>query len=187
MSDRWNRYSNEEKELAEATFAALCLRDELVGPSDAPDDAEPVRRFGLSDLFAYVNDPHYAPVNGFFEALEREPTLRSNLDSLLSRGSICRFDEAEAASTGELERRVEGSFSIQLQESHAMEGRTIVVIELEAGSERAPIAIFAERSDGRCYKIALPDAQNERIQLLVDRESGFLAAVRDPNATVTLR
>ena len=85
------------------------------------------------------------------------------------------------------EHRQEGPYSIHLQESHAIEGRTIVVIELNESDEATPVTIFAQRPDGRCYKLTLPEAQNARIQLLVDQDSAILAALRDPNATVILR
>ncbi len=184
MSDRWNQYSDEEKEMAEAAFTALSLRDSL---AQSDDEGESPRRFGLSDLCAYVKDPAYDPGPDFLLALEREPRLRRNLDSLLEMGAICRFALAEVASTGTLEHRQEGPYSIHLQESHAIEGRTIVVIELSDSDGATPATIFAQRPDGRCYKLTLPEAQNARIQLLVDQDSAILAALRDPNATVILR
>jgi hypothetical protein len=184
MSDRWNHYSEEEKQMAESAFTALSLRDDLASPGG---EGESPRRFGLSDLYAYVKDPAYDPGPDFLLALEREPSLRRNLDSLLESGAICRFALAEVASTGTLEHRQEGPYSIHLQESHAMEGRTIVVIELSESVTTAPATIFAQRPDGRCYKLSLPEAQNARIQLLVDQDSAIVAALRDPNATVILR
>jgi hypothetical protein len=184
MSDRWNQYSDEEKEMAEAAFTAISLRD---GLTQSDEESESLRRFGLSDLYAYVQDPAYDPGPDFLLALEREPRLRRNLDSLLEMGAICRFGFAEAASTGSLEHRQEGPYSIHLQESHAIEGRTIVVIELSESATTTPATIFAQRPDGRCYKLSLPEAQNARIQLLVDQDSAIVAALRDPNATVILR
>jgi len=184
MSDRWNHYSDEEKQMAEAAFTALSLRDSLRQPDDGD---ETTRRFGLSDLYAYVRDPAYDPGAAFLAALEREPRLRGNLDSLLEMGAICRFGLAEVASTGILEHRQEGPYSIHLQESHAMEGRIIVVIELSDSAGATPATLFAQRPDGRCYKLTLPEAQNARIQLLVDQDAAIVAALRDPNATVILR
>jgi hypothetical protein len=113
--------------------------------------------------------------------------LRRNLESLLEMGAICRFGLAEVASTGSLEHREEGPYSIHLQDSHAIEGRTIVVIELSESAAATPATIFAQRADGRCYRLALPEAQNARIQLLVDQDSAIVAALRDPNTTVILR
>jgi hypothetical protein len=184
MSDRWNQYSDEEKQMAEAAFSALSLRDPLREPGEADESH---RRFGLSDLYAYVKDPAYDPGPDFAAALEREPRLRGNLDHLLEHGAICRFGLAEVASTGTIEHREEGPYSIHLQESHAIEGRIIVVIELSESAEATPATIFAQRPDGRCYKLTLPEAQNARIQLLVDEDSAMVAALRDPNATVILR
>ena len=68
-----------------------------------------------------------------------------------------------------------------------MAGRVIVIIEVAGEVAEMPRAIFARRPDGRCYKLTLPEAQNARIQLLVDQDSAIVAALRDPNATVILR
>jgi nitrite reductase/ring-hydroxylating ferredoxin subunit len=92
MSDRWNQWSVEEKEMAEAVFTALSLRDPLIGEQAEHDDRQadvPSRRFGFSDIYAYVNDPHLEPAPGLLEALEQEPHLRRNLESLIAHSAIC--------------------------------------------------------------------------------------------------
>lgn len=185
MSGRWNRFSDQEKETAEAVFAALSTRDFLL--SDSGREGEPKKRIGFSDLCAYVSDPAHTPPPGFCEALEREETLRVNLDYLIERGALCRFELAQVASTGRVDHREERSFSIDLQESHAIAGRTIVVIELRDPSLPAPQAVFARLPSGPCYKQRLPEAQGGRVQLLVESDSAFLSALRDPDAKVTLR
>ncbi len=180
---QWNRFSDLEQETTTAAFAALSLRDSLTRDPEA--GGEP--RFGISDLHAYVNDPDYSAQAGFDEALERDERLRHNLEALLTRRAICRFELARVASTGGVSHRQEGLYSISIQESLAMSGRSIVVIELAGDSPTAPQTIFAQSPEGPCHKLSLPEAENGRIQLLVERESAFVSTFSDPNARVYLR
>jgi hypothetical protein len=182
-NDQWNRFSEPEQETAAAAFAALSLRDSLT--RDPEVGATP--RFGISDLHAYVNDPDHSPQAGLDEALERDERLRNNLESLLSRRALCRFELARVASTGGVSHRQEGLYSISIQESLAMTGRSIVVIELAEDAPAPPQTIFAQSPEGPCHKLRLPEAENGRIQLLVEQESAFVSAFSDPNARVYLR
>ena len=68
-----------------------------------------------------------------------------------------------------------------------MTDRSIVVIELAGDPSPAPRTIFAQSAEGPCHKLSLPEAENGRIQLLVERESAFVSAFSDPNARVYLR
>jgi hypothetical protein len=168
-----------------AAFAAASLRDSLTREPPGPATGA---RYGVSDLHAYVNEPDYIPEPGFNDALEDDHRLRRNLEAILSRRALCAFELARVASSGTLDHRQEGPYSISVQQSRAVAGRTIVVIELGSEAGRTPRSIIAQSADGRSHKLPLPEAEDGRIQLMVNTEgAGFLAAFRDPNTRVYLQ
>ena len=88
---------------------------------------------------------------------------------------------------GRPERHIVITFQRGNHQTHEGEGDGIVGSALGDRARVSPTAIFAQREDGPCYKLALPDGRDGRIQLLVERDADFLAAFSDPNARVFLR
>ena len=71
--------------------------------------------------------------------------------------------------------------------SRAEPKQTYVVIALAQADARAPRSLFVSQREDRLIKQALPPAQGDTIQLLIESDSALAAALRDPQSEVFLR
>lgn len=183
MTSGWRNLHPEQRNRAARMFGAL---DTMESISEAMSADRP-RQVGMSDLFAFVNDPDRELDSALEAALAGSAKLRDDLSRLLERTARCRFPQVAAASSGPVARRDGELYRISLRPSRAEPSQVYIVIEYADLSAPPPQLIYVCRSGRPCEKHRLPAAHDGTIQVLADEASPLVEALRDRRSEVFLR
>lgn len=166
---------------ARALFTAISVTRDLRG---AGEEAAGMRSF--SELAHSLLRPDG---NGAGEVLDRafgDPDRAATVDALLRRMALAEFPTAAAASGGGFEMREHGGFRLRLEPSLAVDGPTYLLIERMRPETALPRLLVAVPPDARPVYVVLPEADTLPIQLILDAETPFLRAFRDPDSRLYL-
>lgn len=169
---------------AEAVFVAL---DTIGALAYRHDDAGPRNTVGFGDLYRYATDPARKMSRALGNALAASARLRRDLRHLLERTAPLHLSARAAASSATVTTRRAASFRITLRESHADRGQIYVIIQFDDAPMPPPKTLFVIDDERGCRKLALPAPSAGAIQLLLEAESDFIAALRDPRTEVFMR
>ena len=177
------KFSQTEMNLAGASLEALnAIDDILEGSTERATEA----KASPSALYAYATDPNYTPSENLLRLLTNDTDTRSNFQLLLKNTSAFVLPQVAAASTGEITTREIEGCKIDFRSSHADTGQLYVIIEI-THRERMPGMLFIRQPDGETHRITLPDFQDNRAQLLLERNSAEARGLMDINTEVYLR
>lgn len=149
------------------------------GTLDAMTAPPAKRAIGFSELYAYATDPGIAPSVALTTTLSTDGALRATLRRILANTAIGRLPQVAAASSGTIESREGDGCRIEINPSRADAGRVYILITLTESWVRTPTTLFVYSPEGRSTKVALPEAQDGRIPLLVESDSEVARALRD--------
>lgn len=183
MTSGWRNLRSEQRDLAARMFDALDTIDSIAETMSA---GRP-RRIGMSDLFAFVNDPDQEMGPQLATALAESEMLRDDLSRLLERTARYRFPLVAAASSGPVARRDGELYRIALRPSRAEPSQVYIVIDYADLDAPQPQLIYVCRPGCPCEKHRLPAAHDGTIQILADEASPLVEALRDRRAEVFLR
>lgn len=140
-----------------------------------------------SELYAYAVDAQYRPTDALMNALETNSETRTNFHRLLQNTARYHMPQVAAASSGTIEQREAEGCKISFRPSKADEKQIYVIIESVGNLEFSPAILFVCDPDGTSNRIELPEAQNGRIQLLMDRDSETAQGLLDIKNEVYLK
>ena len=170
-----------EFEFVRQALDAAALAARLTGPAGRP------AAIGFAELYAYATDPAHVPRAELLLVLDEDERLRADFAALLRTTASIRLPQAAAASSGALSAREAEGCRISFRESKADAAQIYVIIELADTSAPAPGSLFVCGADQTVRKIALPEAQDGRIQLLLEADSDLVQGLRDIDTEVFLR
>lgn len=171
--------------LAEAIFISgqagrAILRESAAAPSSP--------RVGFQALYAFATDPATAMTPPLASALRTDPRMRDDLRRLLTRtGNQTPLMQAAASSAGAFANRSGAGFDMTIRESRADAGQLYLMIRLRDGAAPPPRTLFVISDAEGCRKVALPDADDGVVQLLLDAGSDLAVSLCDPKTDVFLR
>lgn len=177
MTGIWHSMDAAGRRTAEAAFVALSTLDGMAGSASTRPSFGELWAFAAGD--AEMSD-------GLRHALASDRRLAGDLDHLVERTALYRFPRVAAASSGDVDTRDGEGFRIRLRPSRANRQHTYVSIEVAPELDEPPFALLA-KGPGRWVKLALPDAIDGVIQILVDSGSELVQALRDVHTEVYLR
>ncbi|MBE88332.1 MAG: hypothetical protein CMM76_02700 [Rhodospirillaceae bacterium] len=187
MSITWNKISKERKERMELAFEQLHLVDLMVDQQLNAIDAADERPVGFQDLYSAAVQPEVAINGRIADALENNPKLRRDFETLLQQTGIAWFPVAAAAETATLDERDEASFLIRIRPSKANEDQVYVLVRLKEPSAVQPHAIIALPPEGVPIKKTLPVAVDSMFQLLMQRDEPLVRAIQDRRSKLSLQ
>ena len=177
------KFSHTEMTLAGASLDALNAMDHILESST--NDTSEVKA-SPSALYAYATDPNYAPSDNLLRLLRNDDSTRADFELLLKNTSPFVLPQMAVASTGEITiREIEGC-KIVFRSSHADKDQLYVIIEITR-TERTPGMLFIKQPDGETHRMTLPDFQDGRAQLLLERNSVAARGLMDISTEVYLR
>ena len=182
MSPSWSAFSPQQKAVAAQLFDALCARDGLGRAEAAPRVA-----IDFGTLYACATEPERPLPDQLVARLEEDADLAADFRRLLAKTAAYHGPRLAAASSGTTGHRAGSGFTIDLRPSRAEPAQTYVVIALAQAGGLAPRSLFVSQREDRLIKQALPPAQGDTIQLLIESDSALAAALRDPQSEVFLR
>ncbi len=185
MTGTWKSFTLAERLQVLQAFDARCTLDSLRCPPEA--QATSATRVGFSKLYALAMDPEREIGEEMREALAADPKLRKDLHRLLSKAALYRLPPMAAASSGPIAERKGEGFAITLHPSRAEPSQVYVLIELEETRRDTPEMLFICAGGGCYFKLALPEAQGRRIQVLAEMESDLVRALQNAESEVFLR
>lgn len=161
-------------------FVALEITDFLMEPSEA-DVETPVL---MAELYDYATQPNFSNFERISKALETDPRLRSDFQSILSRISLISMPRLVAASTdGTKERRAKGC-NIRIAPDPARPDETYVIIEFSQQHKVNPGVLFVGREEQAHVRHSLPPSRDGIIQLLMKSDSELVVALRDIDSKI---
>jgi len=185
MTGTWKSFTPAEQIQVRQAFDALSTLDGLRSPPEPQAArAEPM---SFSKLYALAMDPEREIGEEMREALAADPRLRKDLHRLLSKAALYRLPPLAAASSGPIAERGGEGFAITLHPSRAEPSQVYVLIELEETRRDTPEMLFVCAGGGCYFKLALPEAQGRRIQVLAEMESELVRALQNAESEVFLR
>ena len=177
-----------ETERFEGTGAKLAERMvEAVDVLDRLDETPSAAGTSFAELYAYATDAGHQPRPQLLEVLAQSPRLRADLARLLRNMARRWLPQVAAASSGEVRTREGRGCRIRLRPSRADPAQVYVIIEIEDDTPSPASTMFIYDPSGCCLKVALPPAQDGRIQLLIDGESDVARGLRNVVTEVFLR
>lgn len=177
------KLSHTEMNLAGASLDALNAIDDIL---EGSTEEKTKAKASPSALYAYATDPNYAPSENLLMLLTNDQDTRANFDLLLKNTSAFFLPQVAAASTGEITTREIEGCKIDFRSSHADTDQLYVIIEI-THTERTPGILFIRQPDGETHRITLPDFQDNRAQLLLERNSAEARGLMDISTEVYLR
>lgn len=179
MSMSWTALGAEGQKIAERRFAEREAADRLLA-----DDEERARRPGIADLYAWATEPERSFGRAEREALLRDPALRRSFALLIDRLASLRVPAAAAASSGQLDTRSGRGVTVRLIPSRADPAQVYLVLELDPETEATMLVVLRDGIPEA--RLALPETDDGRIQLIEAADSAVVAALRDPGTEVVL-
>ena len=187
MSIAWNEISEERKDVMELAFEHLHLVDLMVDQKSNEIDTANEYPVGFQDLYSAAVQPEVAIDSRIADALENNPKLRADFETLLQQTGIAWFPAAAAAETGRLDERDEASVLIRIRPSKANENQVYVLIRLKEPSAVQPNAIIGLPPEGSPIKKTLPEAVDNMFQLLMQRDEPLIRAIQDRRSKLSLQ
>ena len=174
-------------ELSEAEMALVQRALDVAEVSDrllhAPTAATAV---AFADLYAYATRPDYQPSDALLTALESDTPTRRDFEALLKNTASYWIPQAAAASSGSVATREIDGCRMTFRTSKANENQVYVIIEF-TDREAKPGALFVASPGAATMKLALPNARDGRVQLLLEADSEMAQRLQDVDTEVFLR
>ncbi|MBF0368906.1 MAG: hypothetical protein HQL52_05535 [Magnetococcales bacterium] len=156
-------------------FDALSNRDHLRQALESASD----ETVTFQELYRLAATPTVRPNAKMARMLLQNPRLREDLKRLLQKRAVCHFPSVAAASSlGELTKRKEKGFVIEIKSSRVESSQVYILIHLEEHILRHPESITLIHPELGVIKQALPEALGGVVQLLADSDSPLVQAIR---------
>lgn len=171
--------------LDRATAADLALRAALRAPAEGEAPREPARpSYGDIHRAALGNAAARALVTG---AAARDGWVARAYAEALSRAAVAVFGAVHAASTGGPFARSAGGYRLEIRLSQRRPDRCFLLVECPPGAP-VPRALSLPPEPGKdpVPDLALPEAADGTIQLILPSDHPTLAALQDPDRSVIL-
>lgn len=180
MATNGKTLNDAEQLLIRQALDAAELSDKLLqSESTAP-------AIGFAELYAYATQPDHVPSATLLAALDTEGRVRRDFESLLQNVSVYWMPQVAAASSGTISTREIDGCRITFRRSKADAGQIFAIIEL-ADRTANPNTLFVYGKNRPMTKVALPEARDGRIQLLLEAESDVAQGLLDIETEVVLR
>lgn len=181
----WTERSDAEKQRIETAFGALHSADLwLDNPAGERADAA---RVPMPALFAAATNPATPLPAALVGRMATDPRLKADFTCLIERVSQCSFGRAAAASSGVLEKREAKGYTVRIKPSRADENQVYILVDLpEHGAVDAPGVMLLRGADGSVHKLALGEAEDGTIRIVVAAKSDAVMALGDPATEIDL-
>lgn len=166
----------------ETALDALSTSDRILGGS-----GHPATKASPSEMHAYAIDPAYQASPVLLHSLKTDPRTRADFQKLLSNTARYYLPQVAAASSGQIEQREADGCKISFRPSRANEAHIYVIIESIGDITFNPTLLFVCDASDHLERAELPEAQNGRIQLLLERESPMAQGLLDIKTEVYLK
>ena len=180
MSTRWSELSLAERAVLEERFYVAAKVEAVLSEADA------VRERGMADrpvslalLQRYAMEDDFTLSQTQWDAVSRNPRLNDAVDRFLRSASVAYFPRLAAASSGEEFKRTGDGFELRLLPTKARDDQLYLIITLDAGGEASVGTLTVRPKGGAPVRLALPQPRNQRIQVLLERESDIVRELRD--------
>mgnify|MGYP004382447987 CR=1 FL=1 len=168
--------------LIKTMFSELEMANEILQYKDETNST----RSSVSDLLAYARGD-LSQKQKIKEELLKYPSMRTALQSMISRTSVYCMPEAVAASSEIFPvRQIEGC-QLRVEISHAETDQYYLIIEQVEGyhSPLSEMNLFG--NSGSHEKLSLPEARRGIIQLVIKAGDNVLDLLQDPKTRIFLR
>jgi len=164
--------------LAEAALETMAAMDGMLAHDDSA-----LSKASPSALHAYATDPSYQPDAPLLHLLAVDDAVQADFQRLLTNTSVYHMPQMAAASSGDIESREVNGCKIVFRPSRADPEQLYAIIEI-TDPDLTPSMLFVRHPDGSTDRVELPDFQNRRAQLLLDRQSSQARGLMDTKAEV---
>ena len=165
------------------------LRDRFVDQTlgedllDGVPNANPPRILP-SELYAFACATR-VPDERLAGCLKSHPHLRTLYHQMLAANSVFAFDEARAASAGDITRNAPGCRICQ-EKSQAEDAQVYVVIEFDADDPKVSKLVIIDASE-QAFTFDLPPTRHRICQLIADEGDMLLQLLNDPKSRLYIR
>ena len=181
MSTSWRTLSGDQRERLQAAFVVWHGADMLLEADDQPAVSS---RPTFGELVAAASAPGPLPA-ALAQALLSDPALRADFNLLLRRTARVHVPRAAAASSGALQRRQAGGYSLRLVPSRSGADQVYLLIEVPDG-HAPPRLLVVSNPDGTICKEDLPPPTERTIRLLKDANDPLPRTFRQPDSELFL-
>lgn len=168
-----------DKEAAQSEFRALDQADALMqahGGGVSP-----------SRLWAYAQGDLVDGCDDVERALDQNPAMRKAYRDMVRGAALFTFPEAMAAADGDtLPERSGQGCKLSLKPSRAEESQLYLIVELKDTS-KTPKALVVSGEDDHTHQMPLPPSRDGIIQVIVEKNSDIVRALKDPKSEAYLR
>ena len=161
-------------------FVDQALGEDLLG--DEPDAI--ASRVSPSELYEFAC-ARRVPDERFAATLNSHPHLRTLYHQMLAANSTFAFDEARAASAGDIIRNAPGC-RIRQEKSQAENAQVYVVIEFGADDPKVSTLVIVDSSE-KPFTFDLPPTRHRICQLIADEGDKLLQLLIDPKSRLYMR
>lgn len=161
-------------------FVDQALGEELF--DDTHDAAAP--RISPSELYDHAC-ARRLPDERFAVSLKAHPHLRALYHRMLAANSSFVFDEARAASAGDIVRNAPGC-RIRMEKSQAEDAQVYVVIEFEADDPDVSSLVIVDSAE-QPFSFDLPPTRRRICQLIAEEGDKLLQLLHDPKSRLYMR
>ena len=171
-----------KQHFTEVALQALTETDRVL---ETPDNAS--EKTSPSEMHAYAIDPEFQASPALLNALKTDTRVRSDFQRLLTNTARYYLPQVAAASSGDIEQREADGCKISFRPSRADDSHIYAIIESIGDTSFNPSLLFVCGNDTEPQRMELPDSQNGRIQLLLERKSDMAKALLDIKSEVYLK
>lgn len=164
----------------EKLFLALEATDFLMESSEEGLE-KPVL---MPELYEYATQPNFPNFERVSKALEANPRLRSDFQSILSRISLVSMPRLAAASTEGMKVRRAKGCDIRIVPDQTRLDETYIIIEFSQQEKVKPRVLFVGREGQILARHSLPPAIRGVVQLLLPTESELVLALQDIDSQI---
>ena len=161
-------------------FVDQALGDDLL----ADEHDAPAPRISPSEFFDYAC-ARRVPDERFAVSIKAHPHLRTLYHKMLAANSSFAFDEARAASAGDIVRNAPGC-RIRMEKSQAEDAQVYVVIEFEADDPGVSSLVIVDSSE-QPFSFDLPPTRRRICQLIAEEGGKLLQLLHDPKSRLYIR
>lgn len=180
MSIRWSELSSTERTVLEERFYVAAKVDAVLSEADAARDrAIEDRPVSLSLLQRYATSGDITLSTTQWNAVSQNPRLSEALDRFLRGASVAYFPRLAAASSDEAFERTGDGYVLRLLPTKAREDQLYLIISFDAGYEASVATLTVRPKEGVPVRLALPQPRNQRIQVLLERDSDIVRELRN--------
>ena len=139
----------------------------------------------FQDMLMFVRSSDPVVPARFARALAQDRMMYEDFRALLSDMAVGFVPAAAAASSGELDQRTAGPFSIEIIPSRQGSGQVYLVIKMPF--DTAHVSTMTVLTEDRVERTALSTPVDGVVQMILEQDDPLVAILRNPRSEIAFR